>query len=113
MRVVYEPIADRVRERLVTDEGMPVLRIELTCHESRAHLVTVLEDLPKIATLVLLERTPEVIDDQEIELGELPEHARVGAVHLGPVEISEEDAETLLRVQDAITFLQGKGVADS
>ena len=30
-----------------------------------------------------------------------------------PVEISDEDAETLLKVQDAITFLQGKGVTDS
>ena len=30
-----------------------------------------------------------------------------------PVEISDEDAETLLKVQDAITFLKGKGVTDS
>ena len=30
-----------------------------------------------------------------------------------PVEISDEDAETLLKVQDAITFLKGKGVPDS
>ena len=30
-----------------------------------------------------------------------------------PVEISDEDAETLLKVQDATTFLKGKGVADS
>ena len=29
-----------------------------------------------------------------------------------PVEISDEDAETLLKVQDAITFLKGKGVPD-
>ena len=29
-----------------------------------------------------------------------------------PVEISDEDAETLLTVQDAITFLTGKGVPD-
>ena len=30
-----------------------------------------------------------------------------------PVEISDEDAETLLRVQDAITFLKGRGVPDN
>ena len=30
-----------------------------------------------------------------------------------PVEISDEDAETLLRVQDAINFLNGKGITDS
>jgi acyl carrier protein len=30
-----------------------------------------------------------------------------------PIEISDEDAETLLRVQDAITYLKGKGVPDS
>ena len=30
-----------------------------------------------------------------------------------PVEISDEDAETLVKVQDAITFLKGKGVPDS
>jgi acyl carrier protein len=29
-----------------------------------------------------------------------------------PVEISDEDAETLLKVQDAITFLKSKGVPD-
>lgn len=29
-----------------------------------------------------------------------------------PVEISDEDAETLIRVQDAITFLKGRGVTD-
>lgn len=30
-----------------------------------------------------------------------------------PVEISDEDAETLVRVEDAITFLKGRGVTDS
>ena len=29
-----------------------------------------------------------------------------------PVEISDEDAETLLKVQDAIDYLKGKGVSD-
>lgn len=29
-----------------------------------------------------------------------------------PIEISDEDAETLLTVQDAITYLTGRGVAD-
>ena len=30
-----------------------------------------------------------------------------------PIEISDEDAETLLKVQDAITYLKGKGIPDS
>ena len=30
-----------------------------------------------------------------------------------PIEISDEDAETLIRVQDAITYLKSKGVPDS
>ena len=30
-----------------------------------------------------------------------------------PIEISDEDAETLLTVQDAITYLTNKGVADN
>ena len=30
-----------------------------------------------------------------------------------PIEISDEDAETLMKVQDAITYLTNKGVADS
>ena len=30
-----------------------------------------------------------------------------------PIEISDEDAEALLRVQDAITYLTNKGVTDS
>lgn len=29
-----------------------------------------------------------------------------------PVEISDEDAETLLKVQDAIDYIRGKGVSD-
>ncbi len=29
-----------------------------------------------------------------------------------PIEISDEDAETLLTVQDAITYLTGRGVQD-
>ena len=29
-----------------------------------------------------------------------------------PIEISDEDAESLLTVQDAITYLTGRGVAD-
>ncbi len=33
MRVVYESVADRIRQRLVADEGMPVLRLELTRHD--------------------------------------------------------------------------------
>ena len=30
-----------------------------------------------------------------------------------PIEISDEDAETLMKVQDAITYLTNRGVADS
>ena len=30
-----------------------------------------------------------------------------------PIEISDEDAETLLRVQDTIAYLKNKGVPDS
>ncbi len=30
-----------------------------------------------------------------------------------PVEISDEDAEGLLKVQDAIDYIKGKGVSDS
>ena len=30
-----------------------------------------------------------------------------------PIEISDEDAETLVRVQDAITYLTNRGVTDA
>lgn len=30
-----------------------------------------------------------------------------------PIEISDEDAETLMKVQDAITYLTNRGVTDS
>jgi|TARA_B110000263_G_C15201640_1_gene460924 acyl carrier protein len=29
-----------------------------------------------------------------------------------PIEISDEDAETLIKIQDAIDYLKGKGVSD-
>ena len=105
MGVVYEAVADGIRQRLVPDEGVPELRLELTGHDGRAHLVAVLEDLSEVTTLVCIEGAPEIIDDQQVELRELLEHARVGAVCLGQVEISEEARSSA--VEDLVALAAG------
>ena len=61
--------------------GVPVLGVELTGDDCRAHRVAIFKDLPQIQTLYGFERRgAEVIDDEDLGLGELSEEARVAAV---------------------------------
>ena len=54
---------------LVPAARVPMLRLALDGHDGRAHLVAILQDLTEVTTLLRVERAPEVIDDQELELG--------------------------------------------
>jgi acyl carrier protein len=86
-------------------------------------LATVLERVQKIVAERLgkdaSEVTPEASFTEDLEADSLDlvdlilafqdEFSTEG----NPIEISDEDAETLVRVQDAITYLTNRGVTDA
>ena len=91
MRVVHDAVADRIGDRLVADERMPVLRLELAGDDRRAHRVPVLQKLPEVLPFLISQgAAPEIVDDQEVELRHTLKHATVRAIRLRLVEIPEE-----------------------
>src|SRR5690606_38770799 len=100
--VMHEAIADRVSDGVVADEGVPEMRLVLARDDRRTHGVAILEHFSKIAPLCGLERRrAEVVDDEEVELCELLQQPRVGAVDAREVEIAEESRRAC--VERAVT----------
>ena len=57
-------------EGRVADHGMPLLDMELACHDARAHPMSVLDDLERVAAILGAELgEAEVVDDQDLGLG--------------------------------------------
>ena len=70
---------------------MPLGGRELAGDDGRAGAVAVLEDLEEVAALRVLDRgEAPVVDDQDVEAGELAEQADVGAVGAGQGELVKE-----------------------
>src|SRR5574341_839043 len=91
MGVVKQPITDRVRQGRVPDRLMPELRVELAGHDGGARAVPVLQDLEQIPSLRILEGDQvEVVEDQDIHPGELPEEPAIGPIRPGECALPEE-----------------------
>jgi hypothetical protein len=52
VRVVYKAIEDRVGDGRIGDRVMPVIDRQLACHDRGAAVVSILDDLEDVATLL-------------------------------------------------------------
>ena len=94
MGVVQEPVADRVGQGRIGQVVMPLVGRQLAGDDGRAGAVAILEDLEQIAALGVLDgREPPVVDDEDIDAGQLGEQADVGAVGPGQGAGVEESGE--------------------
>ena len=67
MRIIEEPIKERIRDGRVTDIFMPVFHRQLARHKGRARVVTILDEVQQIKSFELRQRfQPEVIEDQQV-----------------------------------------------
>jgi len=88
---VQEPVADRVGQGRVAEVVVPLGGWQLTGDDRRAGAVAILQDLEEVTALLILDRRePPVIDDEDVEAGQLGEQADVGAVGPGQGEFVEE-----------------------
>ena len=91
MRVVEEAIADGIGQRRIADVFVPLGGRQLAGDDRRAGAVAIFQDLEQIAALLLLDRRQSpVIDDEDVEAGELGEHADVGAIGPGQEQLVKE-----------------------
>src|SRR5688572_21190293 len=106
MCIVDEAVADGVSSGLVADEGMPVVWIELAGDDCRADGVAILQDLAEIPALLAIEgRAAQVVDDQDLEPGDLLEEFGVRPISPGLEESAEEARCT--GVEDPVAVTAG------
>src|SRR5580658_6925165 len=70
--VVDQPVEDRIRDGRILKVSVPLLNGQLACDQRRLAVVAIVEDLEQVATDRIGQwRETEVVDDDEIGLGEL------------------------------------------
>src|SRR5499426_3061779 len=114
MGVVQEPVADRVSQRGLPDEVVPLGRVMLARDDRGAAAVAILENLEEIAALLILRRgQAPVVEEEHVEAGELAEEPAIGAVGAGQAQVVEQarDAAVVGPVP-ATTGLIGEGTGD-
>ncbi len=71
MRVVHQPVEDRIAEGGIADHLVPVLDGELARDEGGAPPGALLDELQEIAPFAVAERgEPPVVEDEQIGLGQ-------------------------------------------
>src|SRR5215468_9500403 len=91
MGVVQEPVADRVSERGLPDEVMPLGRRMLARDDRGAAAVAILENLEQVATLLILRRgEAPIVEEEHVEAGELAEEPAVRAVGASQAQVVEQ-----------------------
>src|SRR5438034_11514444 len=91
MGVVQQAVADRVGQGGLAEVVVPLGGWQLARDDGRVGAIAILQDLEEVAALRILDRRqPPVVDDEDIEAGELGEQADVGAIGPGQGELVEE-----------------------
>src|SRR5206468_9402352 len=91
MGVVQQAVADRVGQGRLAEVVVPLGGWQLARDDGRVGAIAILQDLEEVAALRILDRRqPPVVDDEDIEAGELGEQADVGAIGPGQGELVEE-----------------------
>ena len=84
MRVVEQPIQQRVRHRWVAHIFVPVVDGQLAGHYSRARMIAIFDDVEQVKSLKLRERLqPEVIEDEQVGFRQCRELLPEAAVAAG------------------------------
>ena len=84
MRVVDDAIEDGVGQRRIADDLVPAVDRHLAGDDQRAGVVAILDDLQQIALLFGEQRfRPPVIEDQQIDPGELTQQLGVATIAAG------------------------------
>lgn len=103
MRVVDQPVEDRVPEGRITDDAVPMFDGDLTCEDGAAPGVAVVEDLEQVVAPLTGERgEAPVVEDEEPGSGEPLDELGVGAVPAGEGEFVEEPREAVVAGGDAV-----------
>src|SRR5437773_1125423 len=90
MGVVQQAVADRVGQGRLAEVVVPLGGWQLA-RDDRVGAIAILQELEEVAALRILDRRqPPVVDDEDIEAGELGEQADVGAIGPGQGELVEE-----------------------
>ena len=98
-----EAVEDRVGEGGVAEEVVPFLERELTGHQGGTGGVAVLEELEQVATMVGVELgEAEVVEGDEVELGERGEQLGIGAVAAGDGEVVQEPWDAQVQRGEAV-----------
>jgi len=88
---VEEAVADGVGQRGLAEVIVPLGGRQLARDDRGAAAVAIFEDLEQIPALLILDRRQApVVEDEDVEAGELREQADVGAVGPGQGEVMEE-----------------------
>ena len=95
MRVMYEPIENRVAKRGVTDQVVPVVDRHLAGHQRGTSTRSIFHDFEQIAAFSIAQgREAPVVQDEQVGFGELLEHAPIRAVAAGRRKIAQEARES-------------------
>ena len=109
-----DAVADGVGQGGVGEVVVPLGGRELAGDDGRAGAVAILEDLEQVAALRVLDGgEAPVVDDEDVEAGELAEEADAGAVGAGQGELMEEAGGTAVAGAIALAAgLMGQGTPD-
>jgi hypothetical protein len=89
--VVDEAIEDGIGEGRIADEIVPRFDGELAGYQRRRAAMPILDDLHEIVALASVEAVgTEVVEDQQIDLGQHSEETTEAAVAMGELELCEE-----------------------
>src|SRR3989442_3351595 len=91
MGVVQQAVADRVGRGRLAEVVVPLGGRQLARDDGRVGAIAILQDLEEVAALRILDRRqPPVVDDEDIEAGELCEQADISGIRPGPGGLAGE-----------------------
>lgn len=91
MGIVDEPVHDGVGQSGVGQGRVPALHRELADDHGGADLAAIVDDLQEVPGLVALSRSDqEVVEGQELDLGQLGEQAGITAVAARQLQVGEQ-----------------------
>ena len=82
--MVQQAVQDTIGDGGLADDGMPVFDRALAGDDGGSFLIAVLDDFKQIVALRIIEWSQkEVIEDEQLDLGQAGEHFEMGAVGFG------------------------------
>jgi hypothetical protein len=112
--IVQDAVADGVGQGGVGEVVVPLGRGQLARDDGGAVAVAVLEDLEQVAAFLVGDgRQAPVVDEQDVDAGELAKQADVGAVGAGQREVVKEPRRAPVVGAEALAAgVSGEGTGD-